>query len=130
VGSPLPWTPKPRRAPLIDLGLVDSRRLEWTELTNVNVQWTPSFAHGVTIGFESRNLFDNRSDRVATVDGYPNPLINTVYDDYSAYRAETGLGGGATWVSTGSGTGYWVPIHDPRLPNPPRALRLGVGANW
>ena len=130
VGSPLPWTPKPRRELLTDLSLVDSRRLEWTENTNVDVQWTPSFAHGLTLGLEARNLFDHRSDRYATVDGYPNPVVNTVYDDYGAYRTETGQGGGAYWVPTGDGTGYWVPVHDPRLLEPPRAVRLSVGANW
>ena len=62
---------------------------------NVNVQWTPPFAHGLTIGLESRYLFDNRSDWVASVDGYPIGVITTLYDDYGAYRTETGLGGGA-----------------------------------
>jgi outer membrane receptor protein involved in Fe transport len=130
VGSPLPWTPKPRRELITDLALVNSRRLGWTENTNVNAQWTPRFAHGLTISLEARNLFDNRSERGATVDGYPNPVINTLYDDYSAYRTETGQGGGAYWVSTGGESGYWVPVHDSRLLNPPRTVRLSVGANW
>ena len=66
------------------------------------------------------------------MDGYPNPVINTVYDDYSAYRTESGQGGGAFWVPTGigTGTGYWVPVHDPRLFNPPRTVRISVGASW
>jgi FtsP/CotA-like multicopper oxidase with cupredoxin domain len=66
-----------------------------------------------------------------TLDGYPNPLINTVYDDYSAYRTETGQGGGAYWVEPASGApGYWVPVNDPRLFNPPRAIRASVGRRW
>jgi hypothetical protein len=64
------------------------------------------------------------------VNGYPNPVINTVYDDYGAYRTDTGQGGGAYWVSTGGSSGYWVPVHDPRLINPPRTVRISVGANW
>jgi hypothetical protein len=132
VGSPLPWTPKPRRQTLTDLGVVNSERLKWTESTNVNARWTPSFLHGLTFGLEARNLFDDRSERAVTVDGYPNPLINTVYDDYSAYRTETGQGGGAFWVPSapGSTTGTWVPVNDARLFYPPRAVRLSVGANW
>ena len=90
----------------------------------------PPFAHGLTLGLEARNLFDNRSERVVSVDGYPNLVINTLYDDYAAYRTETGLGGGAYWVESGGGTGHWVPVHDPRLLSPPRTVRLSVGANW
>jgi outer membrane receptor protein involved in Fe transport len=130
VGSPLPWTPRPRRESSTDLALVNSRRLEWTENTNVNVQWAPPFARGLTIGLEVRNLSDNRGARAVAVDGYPNPVINTLYDDYGAYRTETGQGGGAYWVSTGGGSGYWVPVHDPRLLTPPRTVRLSVGADW
>ena len=132
VGSPLPWTPKPRRQALVDLGLINSERLKWTESTNVNAKWTPSFAHGLTMGLEARNLFDDRSEKAVTVDGYPNPVINTVYDDYSAYRTETGLGGGAFWVPSapGSTTGTWVPVNDARLFNTPRTVRLSVSANW
>ena len=130
MGSPLPWTPKPIRKPLVDLALTNSRRLSWTETTNVNIQWTPPFAHGLTVGLEARNLFDNRSDRAATVDGYPNPIINTVFDDYGAYRTDTGGRGGAYWVPTSATTGYWVPVHDPRLLNPPRTVRISAGASW
>ena len=130
IGSPLPWTPKPRREAFVDPGLVGSQRLGWTENTKVNVQWKPSFAHGLTVGLEARNLFDNRSERAVTVDGYPNPVINTLYDDYSAYRTETGQGGGGFWVPTAAGAGYWVPVHDPRLFNSPRTLRMSVGADW
>ncbi|MBI5709837.1 MAG: hypothetical protein HZC42_05940 [Candidatus Eisenbacteria bacterium] len=62
---------------------------------------------------------------------YPNPVINTIYDDYGAYRTETGLGGGAYWVHPpGGDPGYWVPVHDPRLFNPPRTVRASVGASW
>jgi outer membrane receptor protein involved in Fe transport len=131
VGSPLPWTPKPRRQAFTDLGLVNSRRLGWTEVSNFRVQWAPARLHGVELGLEMRNLFDNRGERVATADGYPNPAINTLYDDYGAYRTETGQGGGAYWVQPPDGNpGHWVPVHDPRLYNPPRTVRLCVGANF
>lgn len=129
VGSPLPWTPKRRREEFLDLGLLNSRRLEWAELTNLNVQWTPPFTHGVTVGLEARNLFDHRGERTVTVDGYPNPVINTLYDDYGAYRTETGLGGGAYWSTSGAG-GRWIPVHDARLLETPRSFRLSVGADW
>jgi outer membrane receptor protein involved in Fe transport len=130
VSSPLPWTPKPRREEFTELGLVNSRRLAWSEATHLDLTWTPPRVHGLFLGLEVRNLFDNRAERAATVDGYPNPVINTLYDDYGAYRTETGLGGGAYWSQLGNDPGHWVPVHDPRLFNPPRAVRMSVGARW
>jgi outer membrane receptor protein involved in Fe transport len=128
VGSPLPWTPKTRRVPLADVTQVNSRRLGWSAVTNVGVTWSPPYALGLTFGIEARNLFDDRSERAATVDGYPNPVINTFYDDYGAYRTETGRGGGAYWIA--SGGGRWVPVNDPRLYHAPRAIRASVGRRW
>ncbi len=129
VGSPLPWTPKPRREQLADLTLVNSRRFGWTETTHLNASWSPPYALGLTLGLEVRNLFDDRSELAAAVDGYPNRVINTIYDDYGAYRTETGLAGGAYWTN-GSGTPGWVPVHDARLFHPPRAVRMSVGRAW
>lgn len=129
LGSPLPWTPKPRREPPTDVTQVNTRRFGWTAVTHLGVTWTPPYALGLTFGFEARNLFDDRSERLATVDGFPNPVINTYFDDYGAYRTETGLGGGAYWTNAG-GTGHWVPVHDERLLTPSRTLRASVGRSW
>lgn len=130
VGSPLPWTPKPRRQPFTDLGIVNTRRLGWTETTNLDAEWTPPRARGLAFGVNVRNLFDNRAERAATLDGYPNPVVNTLYDDYGAYRTETGEGGGAYWSQLGADPGHWVPVHDPRLSSPPRTVRASIGARW
>src|SRR2546423_903858 len=115
VGSPLPWTPKPLRQAFTDYAAVNSRRLEWTETTNANLEWSPPHWFGLVVGLEARNLFDHRIEHAATVNGYPNPIINTLYDDYGAYRTETGLGGGAYYAVPGTGEPYWVPVRDPRL---------------
>ena len=131
ISSPFPWTPKPTRQPFTDIGLINSERLGWTENTNVSLGWSPSLAHGLHFGLEVRNLFDFRGDRAATLDGYPNPVSNTLYDDYGAYRTETGQGGGAYWSTLPSGDpGHWVAVHDPRLSRPPRAVRASVSAIW
>jgi outer membrane receptor protein involved in Fe transport len=130
VGSPLPWTPKPRREGATDLTVVNSRRFQWTETTNLSLAWSPPHLLGLTLGLEARNLFDTRGERAATVDGYPNPVINTVFDDYGAYRTETGLPGGAYWTNGGGGPPRWVPVGDERLLNPPRILRASVGGRW
>ena len=71
------------------------------------------------------------SDRVATLSGYPHPLINTTYDDYGAFRGETGLGGGAYWdADDRSVPDAWVRVHDPRLLDAPRLVRFSLGTSW
>ncbi|MGH7730381.1 MAG: TonB-dependent receptor domain-containing protein, partial [Candidatus Eiseniibacteriota bacterium] len=129
LGSPLPWTPKERRQQPTDVTKVNSRRFGWSAVTSLGVAWSPPHVLGLTFGLEARNVFDDRSERLATVDGYPNPIINTYFDDYGAYRTETGQGGGAYWTTSG-GTGHWVPVHDPRLFNTPRTVRASVGRRW
>ena len=132
LGSGLPWTPSPRRPDLgvIDPPLVNSARLRAEENTSVSIRWGPPFLPTMWhLGFALvvRNLFDSQSDRAATISGYPNPLINTYYDDYGAFRGETGLLGGAYWDESSSS---WVRVFDPRLLNPPRTVRFGVTARW
>jgi outer membrane receptor protein involved in Fe transport len=130
VGSPLPWTPRPRRQPFTDFALVNSARLGWTESTDLAVRWSPRWTPAATLGIEVRNLFDHRGERAATVDGYPSPTVNTLYDDYGAYRTETGLSGGAYWSDLPGGTPHWVPVPDPRLLYPPRAVRASIELGW
>ena len=130
MSSPLPWTPKPRRAPFTDTALLNSERLGWVESTNLDLGWSPARMPGITLGLAVRNLFDNRAERVVSVDGYPSPVVNTVYDDYAAYRTETGLGGGAYWSQLGTDPGHWVPVHDPRLFQPPRTIRASIAGRW
>jgi hypothetical protein len=125
--SPLPWTPKPLRQPFTDRALINSRRLAWTELTNLDVRWTISRARGITLGIEARNLFNARNELMATIDGYPNPVINTLYDDYGAYRTATGTGGGAYWSHLDH---VWVPVNDPRLYDAPRTVRASIETRW
>ena len=66
----------------------------------------------------------------ATLDGYPNATINTRYDDYGAYRTETGYGG-AFWepgsVSVPAGG---IRVNDPRLDQAARAVRFRVETSW
>jgi hypothetical protein len=80
------------------------------------------------VGVEVQNVFDQRGPASATLDGYPNPTINTYYDDYGAFRTDTGLGGaywnnGGAFVPTG-----WVRVEDPRLDRAPRTIRVRIDA--
>jgi hypothetical protein len=131
-GSGLPWTPASRRQLEGDLSRVNTERFHWTESSALSARWSPPRLRShASIGLEVRNVFDFRSDASATLSGYPHFEINTIYDDYGAFRTETGLGGGAYWDDrTGDGVPGWVRMHDPRLLSPPRTVRLELGAKW
>lgn len=130
----LPWTPLYRNVdndtwPYLyaDLALVNSRRLPPSENTNMAMRFHPRVLRGATVLLSVANLFDNHAPNRATLSGYPNPIIGTLYDEYSAYRTETGQGGGAFWTDVnGDGIREWVRVKDPRLSPPPRSIRLGV----
>ena len=130
--SGLPWTPATMRQLEADLSRVNTERFHWSESSALSARWRPArLGSHASIGLELRNVFDFRSDARASIDGYPHYEINTIYDDYAAFRTETGLGGGAYWDDL-NGDGYpgWVRVHDPRLLNPPREVRVEVGARW
>ena len=99
--SGLPWTPLHRTPGLpdewpsvyADQSLLNSRRLPWSENTNMALRFRPPVFFGFAAMLTVTNLFENRTDRLATLSGFPNPRINTLYDQYSAFRTETGLGG-------------------------------------
>ena len=132
VGSPLPWTPHERRALDTDFSQENAERLDWVESSALALRWSPPVAsRRLVVGVDVTNVFGSKNEIAATVDGYPNPAINTVYDDYGAYRHETGHAGGAYWNDRdGDGVPGWVPVNDPRLFNTPRQMRAFVGMEW
>ena len=134
VGSGLPWTASPRRSPINDPSIVNARRFDWDETSSLSVRWGPPFLPTMWhlgLGLEVRNVFDFRGDQLATLSGYPNPTINTLYDDYGAHRGETGLGGGAYWDARDpDAPDAWVRVLDPRLGRAPRTVRFGLDARW
>lgn len=135
VASGLPWTPLFRQpgAPdtwppsYADQSQLNSRTLPWHENTNLAARFQPRALRGGSVMLTVTNVFANRAARLATLSGYPNPIIGTLYDEYGAFRTETGLGGGAYWNDTnGDGRREWVRVRDPRLGAPPRTLRFGI----
>ncbi len=130
-----PWTPLHRTTAdasdwppaYSDQGLVNAERMPWAENTDVALRIKPRLLRGGRVMIAVRNLFDCVHELNATLSGYPNSRINTLYDEYSAYRTETGNGGGAYWNdANGDGQREWVPVNDPRLRAPRRSVRLGI----
>ncbi|MCC6349841.1 MAG: TonB-dependent receptor [Candidatus Eisenbacteria bacterium] len=139
VASGLPWTPlygDPSSSSeyppaYTDQMALNSARLPWNENTNMALRCTPGFLGRFTLMLSVTNLFANKADRLATLSGYPNPIINTLYDEYGAYRTQTGRGGGAYWNDPdGDGVRQWIPVGDRRLAAPPRVVRLGLELGW
>jgi hypothetical protein len=112
--------------------MVHSRRLDWATLSDLTARKRLfSSRSPISVGLEVRNVFDFRGPRIVSIDGSPNPVINTAFDDYAAYRTETGRGGGAYWNDRdGDGSPGWVPVGDPRLDLAPRRIRLSVETGW
>lgn len=110
-----------------DLAAVNSRHLPWSERTDLALRLEPPALRGARLLLDVRNLFDSRGDAFVSVAGFPNPVINSLRDDYAGYRTDTGHGGGGYWdPRLNGGAGGWVPVADARLARPPRAVRVGV----
>lgn len=133
-GSGRPWTPVHRSSSDLtwpaqgtEMGLVNSERMPWSEVTNLALRWTPRLLRGARVMVSAHNVFDEVTELTATLGGYPNPIINTLYDEYGAYRTETGHGGGGYWNDAdGDGQREWIPVNDPRLRAPRRSVRFGI----
>jgi len=124
--SGAPWTPladtsKAGVGVYVAAGAINSRRLPWSENTDVALRWDAKFLFGARAILTVANLFDERGDRLVTIGGWPNPVINSTRDEYSAYRTQTGQGGGGYFDA-----GAWVPVHDRRLGTRPRSFRIGI----
>jgi hypothetical protein len=59
------------------------------------------------------------------------PFVNTAGRDYQIYYTETGRAGGAYLQDTnGDNVLDWVPLHDPRVFEEGRSVRLGVNVTF
>lgn len=132
LASGLPWTPAATRQATTDFTGIHSRRLPGFTLSDLSLRSTPQRRlAGFALGLEVRNVFDHRGQRRVSIDGYPNSVINTQFDDYAAHREQTGLGGGAYWNdANGDGVPGWVRVRDPRLDIVPRVVRLSLETEW
>ncbi|HEY3216821.1 MAG TPA: TonB-dependent receptor [Candidatus Eisenbacteria bacterium] len=133
-GTGLPWTPRTRRQLDSDLSQTNARRFDPFEWTNASARWRVFGDTPITLSVEVHNLFDRRNDARATLSGYPHPYINTIFDDYGAWRSESAQRGGAYWNDDPGDVddlpGGWVPVDDPRLLMPPRTVRVGIELGW
>jgi hypothetical protein len=133
-GSGFPFTPSFRNDRRPDPALENSRRRpSTTRLTVDGDKYYKVWGQNVTLFFDARNVLDakNIDDISANGTGFPNPYINTAGDDYLIYYTETGRAGGA-YLQDANGDNIvdWIPVHDPRVFEEGRAVRLGVSVSF
>ncbi len=127
IASGLPWTPAATRQAESDLSLVNSKRLPMSAVSDLALEGRlPGRFARASLGLDVRNVFDWRGPRRVSIDGYPNPVINTQFDDYAAHREQTSTGGAAFWDDAFG----WVRVSDPRLDATPRMVRLVLETEW
>jgi len=131
-GSGFPFTPSFRNDRRPDPKLDNSRRQPSnSSLTLDGDKYYKIWGQNVTIFFDARNILDQPNLSSITEAAFPNPFINTVGDDYAIYYTETGRAGGAYLQDiNGDGVLDWVPVHDPRVFEEGRNVRLGVSVTF
>ncbi len=133
-GSGFPFSPRFRNDRRPDPKLENSRRLpSEASLTFDGDKYYKIWGQNVTLFFDARNILDasNIAALSANGGGFPNPYINTAGDDYAIYYTETGRAGGAYLQDTnGDNLLDWVPVHDPRVYEEGRAVRMGLSITF
>jgi outer membrane receptor protein involved in Fe transport len=131
-GSGFPFTPNFRNDRRPDPVLNNSLRLpSQARLTVDGDKYYKVWGQNVTLFVDARNVLDAKNISSLTANTFPNPYINTAGDDYSIYYTETGRAGGAYLQDTnGDGISDWVPVHDPRVFEEGRSVRMGISITF
>ena len=133
-GSGFPFTPSFRNDRRPDPALDDSRRKPSTsDLTIDGDKFYKVWGQNVTLFFDARNILNvpNIDELSPDPTAFPNPYVNQAGDDYLIYYTETGrTGGGYLHDTNGDNLLDWVPVHDPRVLEEGRAVRMGVSITF
>ncbi len=131
-GSGFPFTPTFSNDRRPDPVLENSRRQpSVARLTIDGDKYYKIWGQNVTMFFDARNVLNAVNLQSLQQGAFPNPNINRAGDDYLIYYTETGRAGGAYRQDTnGDGIDDWVPLHDPRVFEEGRNVRLGVSVTF
>ncbi len=131
-GSGLPFTPTFRNDRRPDPKYKNSRRLpSAARLTIDGDKYYKVWGQNVQLFFDARNVLDAKNISSPSTNEGVNPFLNTAGDDYLIYYTETGRVGGAYLQDTnGDGILDWVAVHDPRVLDEGRNVRLGVSVTF
>jgi outer membrane receptor protein involved in Fe transport len=130
-GSGFPFTPAFRNDRRPDPALTNSRRQpSQARLTVDGDKFYKIWGQNVTMFIDGRNILDATNIESITQNGR-SPFVNTAGDDYTIYYTETGRTGGAYLQDmNGDNILDWVPLHDPRVFEEGRNVRMGVSVTF
>jgi outer membrane receptor protein involved in Fe transport len=130
-GSGFPFTPAFRNDRRPDPVLTNSRRQpSEARLTIDGDKFYKVWGQNVTLFIDARNVLD-ASNIQSLSQTFRSPFVNTAGDDYKIYYTETGRTGGAYLQDTnGDNVLDWVPLHDPRVFEEGRNVRMGVSVTF
>jgi hypothetical protein len=131
-GTGLPFTPTFRNDKKPDPSLTNSRRQPSdASLTIDGDKYFRIWGQNVTLFFDARNVLDTKNIQSLSYGVGPNPNVGQSGDEYLIYYTETGRAGGAYLADTkGNGDLSWVPVHDPRVFQEGRFVRMGVSVTF
>jgi len=130
-GSGFPYTPHEREERRQNPELVNSKRLP--SMSTLSMQGERNFAawgQNLTLYVQATNLLDAQGIVALQPDLWPPGAINS--RAYVVYYSETSRAGGAflTQDQDGDGREDWYPVHDPRVFQPGRSIRVGLGVQF
>jgi outer membrane receptor protein involved in Fe transport len=132
-GSGLPFTPRFRNDRRADPQLENSRRQPSTaRLAISGDRDVRLWGQELTLFADARNVLDARNIAgLSWGDGF-NPNVDLAGgDDYAIYYTETGRAGGAYLKDVdGDHVLDWVPLHDPRVFEAGRSVRMGLALRF
>jgi outer membrane receptor protein involved in Fe transport len=133
-GSGLPFTPSFRNDRRPDPKLDNTRRLPSRSTLNVDLdKYARVWGQNLTLYVDARNVLNavNIANLSPNDAAFLNPNVNVTGDDYTTYYTETGrAGGGYLSDRNNDGVAEWVPLHDPRVVEEGRAVRLGMAVSF
>ena len=128
-GSGFPYTPGFRNDRKPDPALTNSRALPSTSrLTIDGDKYYRVWGQDLTLFFDARNVLDASTIASLVQSSFPNNNVDrSGASDYLLYYTETGRAGGAYLKDVnGDHVDDWVPVHDPRVFDEGRNVRVGV----
>ena len=132
-GSGFPFTPTFRNDRKPDPNLDNSRRQPSSSTLTVDGdKYYKIWGQNVTLFFDARNILNSTVISSLTQNSFPNNNVDRAGgSDYLIYYTETGRAGGAYLQDTnGDNVDDWVPVHDPRVFEEGRHVRLGVSVSF
>ena len=130
-GTGVPYTPVPREQRRQDPTLTNSLRLPSTSTFSVQAErFFKVWQQSVTFYVQGTNLLDAKNISILQARMWPNNQLSA--SSYEIYYTETGRAGGAflTADQNGDGVEDWFPVNDPRVFEPGRVIRLGLGVQF